>query len=337
MIKVGLIGCGFMGGMHAACYEALGEKVKVVAVADVRAEKADAMKEKFGCEVYEKGMDLIANADVDVVDICLPTYLHTEHAIAAMRKGKNVFVEKPVCLTKKEGKMLLKVEKETGVKVQVGQVIRSWNEYMWIKEVVDDGRYGKITSAKFERLSPYPDWAWDNWLHKPECSGTVAMDLHVHDVDFVRYILGDPKKVYAAAGRDEKGMINHIISTYTYGDGAMISVEGTWNYPANFPFKMGARISFEKATVVLDTTASESLVVYTKEGEKIVPELKEEFQGDNEIGGNLSSLGGYYNELKYFIDGLTNGTELTVAPLSEGVKSVELVLKEIVEAGGTVR
>ncbi len=336
MIKVGLIGCGFMGGMHAACYEALGEKVKVVAVADVRAEKANEMKEKFGCDVYEKGMDLIENADVDVIDICLPTYLHTDHAVAAMKKGRNVFVEKPVCLTKKEGKLLLKTEKETGVKVQVGQVIRMWNEYMWIKEAVDDKRYGKITSATFQRLSSYPTWAWDNWLHKPECSGTVAMDLHIHDVDFARYIMGEPKKVSAKAGRDENGMIDHIISTYEFADGAMASVEGCWYYPACCGLKMAANIKFENAIVVLDSTAPETLVVY-KDGEKIVPEIKEEFQGDNEIGGNLSSLGGYYNELKYFIDGLTNGTALTVAPLSEGVKSVELVLKEIVEAGGTVR
>ena len=92
MIKVGLIGCGFMGGMHAACYEALAPLgVKVTAVADVRPEFAQKLA--GDAAVFATGMELIANADVDVVDICLPTHLHTAHAVAAMKAGKHTFID----------------------------------------------------------------------------------------------------------------------------------------------------------------------------------------------------------------------------------------------------
>ena len=110
MLRIGLIGCGYMGGMHSACYQAI-EGAKVVAVADIRAEKAQAIADVHGAKIFETGMDLINEAEVDVIDVCLPTYLHTEHAVAAMKKGRDVFIEKPVCLTREEGELLLQTQK----------------------------------------------------------------------------------------------------------------------------------------------------------------------------------------------------------------------------------
>lgn len=329
MLKIGLIGCGFMGGMHAACYNAI-EGAELVAVADVRREKAEEIAKGKNIEIFATGMDLIENADVDVIDICLPTYLHAEHAIAAMKRVKNVFIEKPVCLTPDEGKLLLETEKETGAKVQVGQVIRSWDEYVWLKGVYDSKKYGKIKTASFRRLSSKPTWAWDGWLHDTKRSGSMALDLHIHDVDFMRYILGEPDSFISKEARNENGAIEHILTTFNYCD-TMVSVEGCWSYPADFPFTADFIVEFEKATVVNNANG---LNVYSVDGgfEKI--ELAPTFEGDNEIGGNISSLGGYYNELKYFVDKVTAGEELCVAPLCEGVKSVELVLSEIASVGG---
>ena len=329
MIKVGLIGCGFMGGMHSACYDAI-DGAKVVAVADVRPEKAEEIAKVHGAEIYATGMDLIANADVDVVDICLPTYLHTEHAVAAMKAGKNVFVEKPVCLNEEECELLLATEKETGAKVQIGQVIRFWDEYVWLKEAYDKREYGEIQSAVFKRLSSYPTWAWEGWLHDASKSGSMALDLHIHDVDFMRYLMGEPDDLVSRAVRDDKGIIEQIFTTFNYGDVA-VSVEGCWDYPADFPFAANFRVKFEKATVVNDANG---LAVYPVEGGVIKPEIKPSFEGTNDIGGNLSSLGGYYNELKYFIEKLEAGEALEVAPLCEGVKSAKLIYKEIASVGG---
>lgn len=329
MLKVGLIGCGFMGGMHAACYNVI-EGVEIVAVADVRKEKAEEIAKVNNAQIFSTGMELIENADVDIIDICLPTFLHTEHAVAAMKKVSNVFVEKPVCMTEEEGELLLKTQKETGAKVQVGQVIRLWDEYVWLKEQYDKREFGKIKSAVFYRLSSTPTWGWENWLHDAGKSGSMALDLHIHDVDFMRYLMGEPESLVSRAVRNEKGIIEQIFTTYTYGK-ASVSVEGCWDYPADFPFSAGFRVKFEKATAVLD---SSGLAVYYNDGGQSRPEIKPAFEASNDIGGNLSSLGGYYNELKYFVDKITANEELVVAPLCEGVKSVNLVLKEIESVGG---
>ncbi len=333
MIKIGLIGCGFMGGMHAACYQALASLgVKVVAVADLRPEFAKKLAGE-GVAIFETGMDLIANADVDVVDICLPTYLHTAHAVAAMKAGKHVFIEKPICLKEDEMALLLATEKETGVKAQVGQVIRHWTEYAWLKQTVDSGVYGKVLHAQFRRLSSLPTWAWENWLHQADKSGGLATDMHIHDVDFVRYILGEPDTVKVQAYRDEEGAIQQVNALFGYGTQVSVSVEAGWNYPIDFPFTADYRVKFEKATVVFSGGA---LTVYPNEGGAVQPELAEEFQGENNIGGNISSLGGYYNELKYFVEGLLGQNDLSVATVAEAISSMKLIKKEIEAAGGLI-
>ena len=332
MIKVGLIGCGFMGGMHSACYAALaGLGVKVTAVADVRRDYAENLAN--GAEIYATGMELIEKADVDVVDVCLPTHLHAAHAVAAMKAGKNVFVEKPIAFKDEDMELIQATEKETGAKVQVGQVIRQWTEYVWLKKAVDAGTFGKVQHAMFRRLSGKPTWAWENWLHQVDKSGGVAVDMHVHDVDFVRYIMGEPDVVKAHAHRDADGVIQQINAVYGYGDKVSVAVESGWDYPASFPFTADFRVKFDKATVI---GGGGVVNVYPLEGDAYQAELEEEFQGDNEIGGNISSLGGYYNELKYFVEGLQGKNDLSVATVSEAIKSVQLVKREIEAAGGLI-
>ena len=332
MIKVGLIGCGFMGGMHSACYAALaGLGVKVTAVADVRRDYAENLAN--GAEIYATGMELIEKADVDVVDVCLPTHLHAAHAVAAMKAGKNVFVEKPIAFKDEDMELILKTEKETGAKVQVGQVIRQWTEYVWLKKAVDAGTFGKIQHAMFRRMSSRPEWAWEGWLHQVDKSGGVAVDMHVHDVDFVRYIMGEPDVVKAHAHRDAEGVIQQINAVYGYGSDVSVAVESGWDYPADFPFTADFRVKFEKATVI---GGGGVVNVYPVGGAAYQAELEEEFQGDNDIGGNISSLGGYYNELKYFVEGLQGKNDLSVATVSEAIKSVQLVKREIEAAGGLI-
>ena len=332
MIKVGLIGCGFMGGMHSACYAALaGLGVKVTAVAYVRRDYAEKLA--GDAEIYATGMELIEKADVDVVDVCLPTHLHAAHAVAAMKAGKNVFVEKPIAFKDEDMELILKTEAETGAKVQVGQVIRQWTEYVWLKKAVDAGTFGKIQHAMFRRLSSRPEWAWEGWLHQVDKSGGVAVDMHVHDVDFVRYILGEPDVVKAHAHRDAEGVIQQINAVYGYGDKVSVAVESGWDYPADFPFTADFRVKFDKATVI---GGGGVVNVYPVGGAAYQAELEEEFQGDNDIGGNVSSLGGYYNELKYFVEGLQGKNDLSVATVSEAIKSVQLVKREVEAAGGLI-
>ena len=151
MLKVGLIGCGFMGAMHANCYKNI-EGVKLVAFADIRREKADELAKDTSATIYGDGKDLIANADVDIIDICLPTFLHAEYAMLAMEKVKYVFVEKPVALTVAEGKAMLQKSRETGCQVQVGQVIR-FGTSMWNSKKYSKAAFTGKSSMRISAVS----------------------------------------------------------------------------------------------------------------------------------------------------------------------------------------
>lgn len=332
MLKVGLIGCGGMGSTHAECYLAMKDKVTLAAIADVTEGKAEKYADQCGAKVYKTGMELIENADVDIIDICVPTYLHTTHAVAAMEAGKKVFIEKPICLNEEEAKTLEEAQKRTGALVQVGQVIRFWDEYVWLKSAKDSGEYGKVVSATFTRLSENPAWSWQDWYNNADLSGSAALDLHVHDVDFIRYLMGsEPDFVESRAAKNAKGAIEQINTIYTFGD-AVITSEGAWNYPPKYPFTMIFRVKLEKATVVFDESGA--LTVYKDDGTSFKPEIKKAFQATSGAGINVSSLGAYYNELDYFIS-LVEGKETKqIAPLSEAIASAKLAFKEIALAGG---
>ena len=322
MLKVGLIGCGFMGTMHANCYKNI-EGVELVAFADIRKEKAEELAKGTNAALYGDGKDLIANAKVDIIDICLPTYLHAEYAMLAMEKVKYVFVEKPVALTVEEGKAILEKSKETGAQVQVGQVIRFWDEYVELKKMVESGVYGKVINANFRRLSPRPDWGWENWLLDYKLSGGAGQDLHIHDVDYVLSVFGQPKNFYSV--KNVNGEKNSYVNTIMQYNDFVVGVEGTWDLPANYPFTATFRVVFENAVV---ENAGGKFMLYTKDGASEIKIEKKELVGGVE-GGNISDLGGYYNELVYFCDKAKKGEKIEKATLCNGVSSLEFLLKEL--------
>ena len=322
MLKVGLIGCGFMGAMHANCYKNI-EGVEVVAFADIRKEKAEELSSGTNATIYGDGKELIANANVDIIDICLPTFLHAEYAMLAMEKVKYVFVEKPVALTVEEGKAMLAKSKDTGAQVQVGQVIRFWDEYVELKKIVESGVYGKVINANFRRLSPRPDWGWNNWLLNYKLSGGAGQDLHIHDVDYVLSVFGQPKNFYSV--KNVNGEKNSYVNTIMQYDDFVVGVEGTWDLPANYPFTATFRVVFENAVV---ENAGGKFMLYTKDGASEIKMDKKELVGGVE-GGNISDLGGYYNELVYFTDKAKKGEKIDKATLCDGVSSLEFLLKEL--------
>ena len=326
MLKVGLIGCGFMGTMHANCYKNI-EGVELVALADLRKEKAEELAAGTNALIYSDGKDLINNADVDVIDICLPTYLHSEYAIAAMDKVGYVFCEKPVALTKKQGKQMIKKANETGCNVQIGQVIRFWDEYVKLKEIIDNKTYGKVINANFRRISPIPTWGWNNWLLDTELSGGAAQDLHIHDMDYVLSVFGKPNKMKSM--KNICGEQNSYINSLLRYDDFVVSVEGTWALPGTHPFEASFRVVFEHAVV---ENGGAGFMLYTTEGAEKIEIEKAEVLGEGFKGGNISDLGGYYNELVYFTDCAKNKKPIEKATLTQGVDSLNFVLDEIKNA-----
>lgn len=330
MLKIGLIGAGFMGATHAKCYELLSKDydIQITAIADLSLEKIEKISKNFKPEMFSTGIDLISSADVDVIDICLPTNLHASHAILAMQKGYDIFIEKPVCLNMQEALHLLQVQKETNAKVAVGHCIRFWNEYKYLKEIIDNNKLGNLCNISLKRVSPKPSWSWDNWLLDETRSGGAVLDLHIHDVDFAGYILGYPNKIHAKiSGQDKRN--DHIYSIFEY-DNTLVSLEGGWDYPLVFPFEMSYQAIFEKGCITFSSCRNKTIHVYENNGLSYFPEFEQSIEkSDEETGGNISSLGGYYNELKYFVECILNDEEIKIAPLKDAVESLKLTLNEI--------
>ena len=321
-----------MGSVHNNCLKALSGTmdVEVTAIAECRKEFLDRAKALWPkAALYETGMDLLENEDVELVHICLPSYLHASHAVRAMEKGMNVMLEKPACLTEEECLLLQKTQQETGAKVMIGQVLRSFREYEYLKQAYSDGRFGRLRSIVMQRVSGDVTWGFEDWFHDAKKSGSVVLDLHIHDADFLRYMLGEPDDVRVVeATRFSGGTVNHIVTSYRFG-GVQALAEGLWDLSPALPFRASFRAMFDEATVVFDSKAEPAVVVYKRDGGTFAPELAEEALAAQQSSGlNISARGPYLEEIRYFLECLDRGLTNERAPLSEGIKSVRLALRE---------
>ena len=324
-VKIGLLGCNYMGKMHANCYRTL-ENVEVAAVADIREDVAAELAKEWNAQVFTDAEELIKNCDLDAVDICLPTFLHTKYALMAMEKVPYVFIEKPVALNEEECEKLLQKQQQTGARVQIGQVIRFWDEYAYLKELVDSKTYGEVVNATFKRLSPSPLWSQNDWIRQSKFSGGAIVDLHVHDIDYMFYLFGEPKK--RSCIKNTRGEHNSYITTICEYEDFVVSVEATWYLPPSYPFNMYYRVVFEKAVVEYDKG---KVTIYDANG-SFEPTIQKNSSGLTVFGGgNISEQSGYVNELKYFTDRIKSNEQIEKARLIDGVRSLKFILDELKE------
>lgn len=335
MLNIGLIGCGGMGTTHNLSLKALSEQrdIQVTALADCRPEKLQKAAELWPqARLYTTGMELLEKETLDVADICLPSYLHADHGVAALHKGMHTFIEKPVCLTEADGQRLLQAEAASGCKVMVGQVLRSAPEYLFLKDAFDSRRYGALRSLILQRTGSDVRWGFEDWFHDEAKSGSVVLDLHVHDLDFLRYMLGEPDQFCSTAAAFANGMPSQIVTTYRFGP-VFACAEGCWDISPDLPFEAAYRASFQQATVVWQSRAAQPLTVYFADGRVEHPALRPEYEAHSSAAGiNITNLGPYYAELKYFIDCILQDRPVERAPLVEGVRSVRQGLRELAAA-----
>ena len=325
MVKVGIIGAGFMGSMHATVYSQLPD-VKIVGIADIRGEKAKSLATKFKSIAYFEPQQLIDREDVTTIDVCLPTFLHKEFVIKAAERGKDVICEKPIALTLKDADEMIEICKKYKVRFMVAQVIRFWAEYKFLKEVYDRKKYGELITLSCRRISPLPTWGWQDWLLDENRSGGALIDLHIHDTDFICYLTGErPEKIYSKAVNKERPYA-HIYTTFTFANDLIITAEGGWDYPANFPFEMSYLAKFEKAVVEFNSRNNPTLVVYESTGKVDKPTF-EKIKAEG-AGGNIDDLGGYFYELRYFVDHIIHNKPFNVVTPEEARDSLSVVLKE---------
>lgn len=321
MVRIGLVGCGFMGRMHASVYGSL-PNAELVAVADRRSDVVQKFAAEFDCKPYGNLESMLGSEAIDVVDVCLPTHLHASATILAAEAGKHVVCEKPMALTLAEADAMTDACRAKGVELMIGHCIRFWPEYALLKRFVDERRLGDLVSINLTRYGEFPFWSSENWLADESLSGGGVLDMHIHDSDFILYLMGDPLEVRSWGNLDDRGP-SYVFTTMRFENGCIAHLEGGWNLPSHTPFKMAFRAVFERGALIFDGAP---LVIYENGKEPESPQFpRMEAQG----GGNISDLGGYYHELKYFVDRLEAGMPMEIVTPESSRRSLALVLEEI--------
>ena len=322
MTRIGIIGLGFMGRMHIGAYGKI-PRARLVAIADQDAKRARGdfsggwgniagsaeSLDMTGISGTTDFQALIANPEVDVVDICVPTPAHESLAIAALDAGKHVLCEKPLALDSASAARIAAAAARAKGLFMPAMCMRFWPQWTWLKEAVDDGRYGRVKGATFRRVASMPP----GWFSNGALSGGALLDLHVHDTDFVFHLFGRPDAVFSRGYAKTSGRTDHIVTAYLYDRGpALVSAEGSWCMADGFSFTMRYTVNFEHATADFDITRERPLIV--SHGGSAEPI---DFAGD-----------GYEAELAYFVDCIENGRRPSVVTADDAVTGMRILEAE---------
>jgi predicted dehydrogenase len=237
MVTISILGAGFMGQAHGSNYKALGDRVRVKTVCGRNPERARKLAADLGAEPTTDLEAAIADPEVDVVDVCLPTPLHRDAAERAFAAGKHVFLEKPIALTPEDADAILEAAERSGRIFMVGLVLRFWPEYAELQRRLAAGALGRPLAVTAFRLSPPADW--NDWMRDRSQSGGTAVDLMIHDLDQLNWLLGRPRSVYA-----RESAPGHIQAVVEY-EGATGIVEGSMAMPKAYPFSSSIRVLAE--------------------------------------------------------------------------------------------
>jgi predicted dehydrogenase len=323
MIRVGIVGLGFMGRMHYRCWKAFpGATIAAICEANPKVLAAAGEAPKGNVEgaadhidlstvqVYSDLNQLLASKSVDALSITLPTWLHPDTTVKSLESGVHVLCEKPMALNLADCDRMTAAAKEAGRVLQIGHCIRFWPEYVATKQLLHDGYYGKVIAASFRRFSATPTWSPDNWFADEQRSGGQPLDLHIHDSDYVHYVFGLPAAVSSTA--DEP--LTYISTQYQYPGGPSVVAESTWRMAPSFGFEMSFVVVLEKATIVYDCTRTPAFRVCPSQGEAFTPEVP---AGD-----------GYSLEIEHFAKAVAGETVEPIVTPEQSRETIRLVLAE---------
>jgi len=323
MIRVGIIGLGMMGGMHYRAWRAI-DGVEVVAVADVDPRRAagDLSTSWGNLPGAAKQLDmsairgttnprkLIAMAEVDVVDVCVPTPAHAGLAVAALKAGKHCLCEKPLARTARQARRIAAAAEKAKGFCLPAMCVRFWPQWAWLARTIQAGTYGKVLDATFRRVGSMPP----GWFSDGKLSGGAILDLHLHDTDFVKFAFGKPGAVQSFGRVGKSGSVDQLVTHYLYGDGGpVVTAEGSWAMSAGFPFRMDYTVNFERATAEYVMLRQQPLVIY---------------ENGNAAPQACEGADGYQNELAYMAQCVASGTAPSIITAADAAESIGIVEAE---------
>ncbi len=324
-VGVGIIGVGFIGRTHISAFmdaQRDGHPCRLVAVCDRNEQRrsdealrgAGVLFEAAGpngqdrvVRSYASAAALLEDAAVDAVCICTHTDSHVDLAMEALRAGKHVLIEKPVSLRSSEAARLDTFARATGLRCVPAMCMRHWPGWRWLKDCVAAGTFGRARSARFERVGAAPGWA-PRFFSDLSRSGGALFDLHIHDVDVLRWCFGEPSAVCAT------GSPSHVTTLYRFPGGPEHAVaEGGWMSASAFPFRMRYTVEFDRGVADFDVSRDPSLQV---------------FAGSDVWAPELPDLSGYEAQARHFVDCVADPSHDPVASLSEAAAVLRVLEAE---------
>ena len=320
-VNVAVVGLGFMGITHLKSYQQI-PGARLVAVCDAvrlpvngvlagvtgNITGSDAIDLGKTVRTYHKLEDLLADGEVELVDLCVPTPLHVPQSIAALRAGKHVICEKPLARTSALAREIVKAAKSAEGFFMPAMCMRFWPGWAWLKELAACKPYGKILAARFRRVSAPPGWSRSSYF-KGSDSGGALLDMHIHDTDFVQFLFGRPRSVFSTGQSRFTGAIDHVVTQYEVAGGATVHAEGSWLLTQGF--NMGYTVMFERATADFDLSRGAEALRLDEEGK---PSRVVKFKVPDGYGG----------ELRHMIQAIQTGSAPTVVTAQDGLAAVEI-------------
>lgn len=327
MLRVGILGMGSIArNAHVKAYERIEKEngsIVIEACCDIRPEAMDEWKAK-GIRTYTNADEMLEQekGKLDYIDICLPTFLHAEYSIKAMEAGFAVLCEKPMALNVEQAEAMIEASKRTGKLLMSAYCNRFYEAACYVKNMIDSKEFGEVRQAEFKRESGSEDsMGWNDWFHDGKLSGGVILDLHIHDVDMIRWMFGMPKAVSAAAGsyRTRDGF-DSVSTNYFYDNNMYVYASSDWLLKNNKFNSRVIRVNFENGYVFIDRTGGRvAFVKVAKDGTV------------TDMSDNLA-FDAYYNEVIYFADCLLNNQPVSRCLPEETMDSVKIVMAEIESA-----
>lgn len=231
-MKAAILGAGFIASFHAAGYLAA-EGAELCAVCDTDEARARELAQRYGCAYYTDAKKLLDEQMPQLVSVCLPTHLHREYVVMALRAGAHVLCEKPFALTMEDCIAMEQAAQEAGRLLMVGQVLRWWPEYTVIAENIR--RLGTPQHLCARRLQhPSRPGSWHMYR---DLGGGALFDLFVHDLDFLLSLMGTDAEVVAANGSRGGGdSWRRVSAMLRWPCGTYAEVEASSQMPAGYPF-----------------------------------------------------------------------------------------------------
>ncbi len=318
-LKVGVIGAGFMGTLHARVFnESFGSRLMAVADTDPKVEQM--VRKSFGCEYYSNYEEMLKKADIDAVSICLPDTNHIEPAVAAAQAKKHILLEKPMARTVKDCLKIEEACKKNGVKLMVAHILRFDPGYKRLHDAVSTGEIGEVLHIDAGRRN--------SRLLAERLKGQTSMLFYVgiHDIDALQWCSRKRiTRVYAQRVVNINKKWNSEDCIYVLanlGANCIASIEYSWTFPVNFPAGLKAKLEIygSKSTAFLDRF-DYGVQIYKEKDQETTYELTDLLHWP-EVNGRI--LGDLKYEIEHFIGAIVNNEELLM-PTTDAISAVNVI------------